>query len=80
MWDFEVAVEPVEVVRIGVKWRFLDLQESCRVRRRKVLDTVAKAVRLVDELVKPGGKRGALVMNIFVPIALLSEGPEVVLL
>lgn len=77
-WNFEGAFGLDEVVRVGVKIKFLDLQESCRVKRRKVPGTVAEAVELANKLVNQVGEFGAQVANDTAPVALASVETKVV--
>lgn len=58
--------------------RFRDLQDSCRVKRRKVPDTVAEAMELADEYFKQVGESGTqeakdapLVMSFWMEVELL---------
>lgn len=50
--------------------------ETCRVNRRKVLDTVAKVRKFADEPLAQGGEQGAQVVEDVVSSVLASDGRE----
>lgn len=77
-WDIKYAVRPDEVKRVDIKQRFRYFQKSCRAKRRRMPDTVAEAVELGNELVKQVCNRSAQAANNATPVALSSEGFEVV--
>lgn len=69
------------VEHVGVKRRFWDLQESCRVKCRLVLDAVAEAVQLSDALVKQDNECGAqAALNVFSVTQPVVETKNVLLL
>lgn len=73
---FKGAGGLVDIERVGVRGWFQDLQNSCRVKRRKVPDAVAEVVELADKLVQLACGQGAQVVNIVTPEVLPSEGTE----
>lgn len=77
-WDFEDAVRLNEVERGSPKRQFWYFQEPRRVKLWKVPDTVANAVELVDELIRQVDEQFALVSKNTAPVAVSSEGTEIV--
>lgn len=61
--NFKVAVAMDDVEHAGVKQRFRDLPEWCRVQLWKVSGIVPKELELRDELFNQGCQQGAQMSN-----------------
>lgn len=78
--DFESAVELEEVECVSVERRFLNLQELCRIMRRKVPGTVTNAVDLTEGLFNQVSESSVQLANNAATVTLRSIEIEVVLL